>query len=98
MSAHINSNLLTNFIKRTIGGNKLTHEKANNLNINENKFDEADTNDNNFLEIDEILEDKDLYEQFATMFEEAEEEKNKDTKKDKDEELKVSGAAGAGKK
>ena len=75
MSAHINTNLLTNFIKRTIGGDKLSHEKANNMNINQDHFGEADSNDNNFLEIDEILDDKDLYEQFATLFVEEQDKK-----------------------
>ncbi len=98
MSAHINTNLLTNFIKRTIGGDKLSHEKANNMNINQDHFGEADSNDNNFLEIDEILDDKDLYEQFATLFVEEQDKKadEKDEEKEKEEKNKVKDKSGAG--
>ena len=98
MSAHINTNLLTNFIKRTIGGDRLTHEKANRFSVDNNDFKDFDSNDSNFIEIDEILDNKDLYEQFATLFVEEQDKKadEKDAEKEKEEANKVKDKSGAG--
>lgn len=97
MSAHINANVLKNFIVRTIGADKLVHNRAQSFGISNDKYDKANENDNNYLEIDEILDNKDLYEQFATMFvEEQEKEANdKDAEKEKEEKNKVKDKSGA---
>ena len=98
MSAHINTNLLTNFIKKTIGCEKLSEDKANSMGIKEDKFEEADVDKNSFIDIDEILDNKDLYEQFATMFVEEQDRKasEKDAEKEKEEKNKVQEKSGAG--
>ena len=94
----VNSHALFNFIKTTIGSEKLSNAKANQLGIDKDEFDEGDTSDNNFLEIDEILDNKDLYEQFATLFVEEQDKKadEKDAEKEKEEANKVKDKSGAG--
>ena len=98
MSAHIDSNILRNFIVKTIGADKLAHDKAQGFDIDNDKFSEANENDNNYLEIDEILDDDDLYSKFATMFVEEQERKadEKDAEKEKEEKNKVKDKKGAG--
>ena len=51
MSAQINANVLKNFIVKTIGADKLAHDRAQGFNINNDKFENANENDNNYLEI-----------------------------------------------
>ncbi len=97
MSAHISANVLKNFISKTIGGDKIALNRANHFDINRNKVEEINENDNNYIEIDEILDDKDLYAQFATMFVEEQETKNeKDKEKEKEEQYKIKDKNGAG--
>ena len=98
MTAQINSNLLANFIKRTIGADKLVESKAQSFNVDKDEFEEANSNDNNYLELNEILDDKDLYAQFATMFEKEQDKKadEKDAEKEKEENNKVKDKSGAG--
>ena len=97
MSAQINANVLKNFIVKTIGADKLSHDKAKGFHIDNSEFAEANENDNNYLEIDEILDNKDLYEQFATLFVEEKEKKveEKDAEKEKDEKNKIKDKNGA---
>ena len=96
MSAQINANILKNFIVRTIGADKLAHDRAQSFGINNDKYEKANENDNNYLEIDEILDNKDLYEQFATMFvEEQKKADEKDADKEKEEKNKVKDKNGA---
>ena len=97
MSATVNTNAFRDFIV-SHWGSKITQEKANNLGISQDKFDAANTNDNEFLEINEILVDQDLYEQFATMFNEEKEKKaeKKDAQQEKKELTSVNQKGGAG--
>ena len=86
MSTNINANVLKNFIVKTIGADKLTQNQAQKYDIDGNKYVEA-----NKVELDEILQDSDLYEQFATMYVE-EQDKDKaaaDKEKEKEEAAKV---------
>ena len=98
MSTQINANILKNFIVKTIGADKLAHDKAQSFDIDNNKFDEVNENDNNYLEIDEILDDHDLYEQFATLYVEEQDKKANelDAEKEKEEKNKVKDKNGAG--
>lgn len=99
MSAHINETAFRNFFIKEVGGDKISHDKAKALHIDDDKFEEANDNDNNYLEINEVLEDKDLYAQFASMYIEAEEAKSdseKDAEKEKEEKNKVKDKNGAG--
>lgn len=91
MSTNINANILKNFIVKTIGADKLTRNEAQKYDINANKYAEANIDENNYLELDEILQDSDLYAQFATMYVEVQEEKAEaaDEEKQKEEALKV---------
>ena len=98
MSAHINTNVLKNFIVKTIGADKLAQNRAQSFGVDKNEFAEANENDNNYLEIDEILDNDDLYAQFATMYVEEQEKKadEKDAEKEKEEKNKVKDKNGAG--
>lgn len=97
MSAHINTNVLANFITKHIGADKLAKDRASAFDINNDKFEEANENDNNYLEIDEILDNDDLYAQFATLFVEEQEKNNElDAEKEKEEKCKVKDKNGAG--
>lgn len=90
MSTNINANLLKNFIIKTIGSDHLTEKQAQKVGIKEREYTEANVDENNYLELDEILDDSKLYEKFATMYiDEKEEEKNIDQEKEKEEQAKV---------
>ena len=91
MSTNINANVLKNFIVKTIGADKLTQNQAQKYDIDGNKYVEANKDENAYLELDEILQDSDLYEQFGTMYVE-EQDKDKaaaDKEKEKEEAAKV---------
>lgn len=91
MSNNINANVLKNFIVKTIGADKLTQAQAQKYDIAGDKYVEANKDENTYLELDEILADTDLYEQFATMYVE-EQEKDKETanaEKEKEDAAKV---------
>ena len=90
MSTNINANVLKNFIVKTIGAEKLTQSQAQKYDIDEDKYTEANTDENAYLDLDEILDDKDLYEQFATMYvEEKDKENEVNSEKEKEEAVKV---------
>ncbi len=90
MSTNINANVLKNFIVKTFGANKLTKNEAQRYDIDANKYTEANKDENAYLELDEILDDKDLYEQFATMYVEEQDKENEvNSEKEKEEATKV---------
>ena len=100
MSTNINANLLREFIVGKIGGDRLERYEAKALDIEDEEFDAADVDANTVVDIDEILDDKDLYAKFATMYVEEEEQKTEanDKEKEKEEQSKVkkdSGSASA---
>ena len=90
MSTNINANVLKNFIVKTIGAEKLTQYQAQKYNIDAYKYAEANTDEKAYLDLDEILDDTDLYEQFATMYvEEKDKENEVNSEKEKEEAVKV---------
>ena len=89
MSTNINANVLKNFIVKTIGADKLTQNQAQKYDIDGNKYVEANKDENAYLELDEILQDSDLYEQFATMYVEDKDKAAADKEKEKEEAAKV---------
>ena len=91
MSNQVNANVLKNFIVRNLGIEKLNRNQAQEYNIDGYKFDVADTDENNYIDVDEILEDSELYEQFATMYIEERDNKanEKNEEREKEEETKV---------
>ena len=90
MSTNINANVLKNFIIKTIGANKLTKNEAQRYDIDANKYVEANKDENAYLELNEILDDSDLYEQFATMYVEEQDKENEvNEEADKDKAAKV---------
>ncbi len=91
MSANINANVLRNFIVKTLGGDKLMNHQAQKYGVDGNKFAEANVDENAYLDLDEILDNKDLYAQFATMYVEEQDKDSADIDKErqKEEALKV---------
>ncbi len=98
MSANINANVLKNFIIKNIGSNHLTEKTAQKAGISKEQFEEANVDENKYLELDEILQDSDLYEQFATMYVEEQDNKKaaKDEEAEKKEQTEIKGKNGAG--
>ena len=97
MSTSINANILKNFIIKTVGS-ELTSKEAQKLGI-ENEFqDAADELDVNIIDIDDVLDNNDLYEQFATLYVNDKEEKAKakDEEQEKEEQLTIKDKNGAG--
>ena len=96
MSTQVNANLLKTFLANDLGIRKLDQKQAEKYDIDADKFAEVDV-DENGLEIDEILNDSDLYKQFATLYVETKEADNsKDKEKEKEEANKVDEKSGAG--
>ena len=98
MSAQINANVLKNFIIRTTGLNKFTANELKKYNVDSDKFSEINKDENNYADLNEVLQDDNLYEQFATLFVEESEKKadTKDAEKEKEEQTKVKDKNGAG--
>ena len=98
MSTNINTNVLKAFVLDKIGTRKLDEKDAKKVGIDEDKFEDIDVDENDIVDIDELLDDKDLYNKFATMLTKEEEEKAaKDKEKEKEEQSKVSGGQGGAK-
>ena len=93
MSANINLNVLKNFIIEKVGGNKLEKKDTNKFDISNNTFTKGDVDVNNYLDLDEILNDDDLYGQFAALYKE---ETDKANAKDNEEEDLIQATAGQG--
>lgn len=98
MSTNINANVLQNFIIKTVGVDKLTANTAEKFGIDAEKFDEANIDENDFLDLDEIIKDTDLYEQFATLYVQDQDKKDaaKDKEQEKEEQITVKDKNGAG--
>lgn len=98
MSTNINANVLKNFIVKTVGSEHLTEKTAQKYDIDADKFKEANVDENNYLDLDEIIENSDLYEQFATLYiqEQEEETTAKDKEQEKEEQRAVKDKNGAG--
>lgn len=91
MSANIDSNVLKNFLVHTLNVDKISKTDAIKYDVKIEKFNEADVDENNYIDIDEIIEDKDLYEKFSTLYVQEQEKKTeaKDKEKQKEEQSKV---------
>ena len=98
MSTNINNNILKNFIVKAIGADHLTSNQARKHDIDIDEFNEANVDENNYLELDEILDDKGLYEKFATLYVQDKEEKlaAKDKEEEKEEQRSIKGKNEAG--
>ena len=89
MSTEVNANVLKTFLSNNLGIRKLDQNQAQKYDIDADKYAEVDK-DENGIEIDEILQDSDLYEQFATIYlEEKDKASSADAEKEKEEEAKV---------
>lgn len=97
MSTNINANILKNFIIKTVGAD-LTSKEAQKLGF-ENEYQAAvEELDVNSLDLEDIIQDNDLYEQFATLYVTEKEQKAeaKDKEQEKEEQTQVKDKNGAG--
>ena len=89
MSTEVSANVLKNFLVNNLGIRKLDEKQAQKYDIDADKYAEVDV-DENGIDIDEILQDSDLYEQFATLYvEERDKANTADAEREKEEEVKV---------
>lgn len=91
MSTNIDTNTLKNFLVHTLKVEKLSKDDAIKYDVKIDKFDAADIDENSYLDLEEIVEDKDLYNKFATLYLQEQEKKTeaKDKEKQKEEQSKV---------
>ena len=82
----INANILKNFIIKTVGADKIHLDHVNKYGLDNDDVLEANKDENNYLELDEIMEDSNLYAQFATMYEEEQDAKSAEIDKEKEKE------------
>ena len=97
MSTNINANVLKNFILKTVGTD-LTAKEAQKLGV-ENEYQAAvEELDVNTLDLDDILDNNDLYEQFATLYvtEKDQKAEAKDKEQEKEEQTQIKDKNGAG--
>ena len=94
---NINSQQLYQFVSSKIG-NSLTLNEAVKLGVNKEYIETSLELDVDEIDIDEILEDKDLYAQCATLYvedkEKAQEAKDKDKEKEEQEKVQDKNEAG----
>lgn len=89
MSTNINTQLLKKFIMQTLNvGQKLDSMEAKKLGVLDeyDEYNNAVGQDEIDISIEDVLNDKNLYTQFAKMYTEAENEKNNEVDKEKEKE------------
>ena len=97
MATSINPHILKQFIIKTVGAD-LTAKEAQKLGF-ENEFAAAvEDLDENSLDLNDVLQDNDLYEQFATLYTTEKEQKTqaKDKEQEKEDQRAVKNKNGAG--
>ena len=97
MSTNINANVLKNFILKQVG-ETMTKKEAQKLGVEKEYAAAAEEADVNELDLDDILNDNDLYEEFATMYVAEKDDKRaaKDEEAEKKEQTEIKGKNGAG--
>lgn len=97
MSANINPNVLKNFILKQVGAT-MTQKEAQKLGVEKQYSAVAEEKDVNELNLNDILLDNDLYEEFATMCVAEKDDKAnaKDEEAKKKDETEIKGKNGAG--
>ena len=97
MSTNINTNILKQFILKTVG-NDLTSKEAQKLGFEQEFSRATEELDVNTLDLDDIVQDNDLYEQFATLYTTEKEQKvqAKDKEQEKEEQRTVKDKNNAG--
>lgn len=97
MSNSINPNQVKQFILKAVGSS-MTQKEAQKLGVDKEYKAAAEELDVNELNLDDIINDKDLYEEFATMCvagkDDKADAKDEDTKKKEENEVKGKNQAG----
>ena len=89
MSTNIGKNELSNFFINKFHSNKISFEDAKKLGVNVEKFKDSDVDDDSQFEIDEIVDDKELYAAFTAIVEKENDTPEADPEKEKDENNKI---------
>lgn len=97
MSTNISQNLIKKFILNNVGAT-MTQKEAQKLGLDKQYKAAAEEADVNELDLNDILNDNDLYEQFATLYVNEQNDKRaaKDEETEKKEQLQVKDKNGAG--
>ncbi len=97
MTANINPNVLKNFILKQVGAS-MTQGEAQKLGVEKEYAAAAEEADVNELNLDDIMLDTDLYEQFASMYGAEQDDKKaaKDEEAEKKDQTQIKGKNGAG--
>ena len=97
MTTNINTNILKTFILNKVG-DSLTANEAQKLGIEKEFSNAIEEVDVNTLDLEEIIKDDDLYEQFATIYTNEKEQKTaaKDKEAEKEEQIQVKDKNNAG--
>lgn len=97
MSTNISENVLKNFIVKTVG-TSMTVDEAKKLGVEKEFQAVTEEKDEVLLDFNEIIQDADLYEQFATLYVNEKEQKAqaKDKEQEKEEQIAVKGKKGTG--
>ena len=89
MSTNINNTLLQQFVLKKVG-DTMTANEARDIGVQDNYNKYAEEKDEVEISMDEILDDDDLYADFATLYvQELEENNAEDEEKKKEEQAKV---------
>lgn len=97
MSTNIDLSVLKNFIVSKIDGERLTEYKARELEINGHEFRKGDSDQNEYLELDEMMNCTDIYAKFVALYEEEENGDKANAKDNEEEQLKVPEGQGGAK-
>lgn len=93
----INSNILKQFIESKFNSTKINMQQAQQYDIDNETFLETDVSKDFFIDVDEIMDNTDLYEQFATMYvNEMKKNDDLDEEKEKQKNESVQGTDSAG--
>lgn len=97
MSTNISENVLKNFIVKTVG-TSMTVDEAKKLGVEKEFQAVTEEKDEILLDFNEIIQDADLYEQFATLYVNDKEQKAqaKDKEQEKEEQIAVKDKNGTG--
>lgn len=86
---NINAVSLKKFITKTLGIHELKLHDLNKFDINKSDFSKADVDVNSNVDIDEILENDELYEQFAVLYTEQQDKLAEAEEKEEEKEVKA---------
>ena len=96
MSTNINLQELKTFMVQDLKIERLTQRQAQKEGIKADDFKEANVDENEYLELDEMLKDPDLYKHYAALYIETKESEEAEDTAEEEENKPVQAKGGAG--